>query len=94
MFCTPTGKEDGGVQPFPVPAHLLGLNSSPTQHPVCLSTGCRLLSGLRLFCLLSLLSQLPVGRALSASHVGKGKRGQSRRHPESLSLGSPRPPGA
>lgn len=73
MSCTRTGEGRWKVFPqapsfpSPVPAHFLGLNSSPTPAlSVCLSV-CWVLS-LRFPC-----SQLPVGRALSTSHVGKGE---------------------
>lgn len=75
MFCTQTGegKWKDPSFPSPVPAHLLGLNSSPTPTPSVSVYWAPAAFWTSLFCLLSLLSQLPVGRALSTSHVGKGE---------------------
>ena len=66
-------KMEGPQLPFPCacPFAWVELQSYPTP---CLSVyWVPAAFWTSLFCLLSLLSQLPVGRALSASHVGKGE---------------------
>lgn len=95
MSCTRTGEGRWKVFPqdpsfpSPVPAHFLGLNSSPTPTPVCLSV-CWVPAAFPLLSLLSASSGQSFEQQ-SRGERGGGKAGGAFHGPHSL--GTPRPRG-